>query len=636
MRAFPVPSSPNAHVPRDGQFKTMTLRRRIEGMTLGFIRGRCQYQELLAAALLIAALFSTAAHGQTRAVFERNLPPAVVGQGGLVIGPQQAGSSTDATPLGVNLNGVRLIGPREDPTAHPTAGVSVGDIGDIPRDRLSAILAPYLRQPLSPKLIADIQTSVAQTYRDAGYPFVSVTVPPQEITGGVVQFRVTEFRYGTVTAKGAAPEAQSELRSHVRAQSGERIATAALEEDLDWLNRYPYHSVEGIFAPGDALGASALTLEVTPQKPWQVFAGWSNTGTPETGEDRYFAGFGAALPQFGNSFVSYQATGSEDFWSDPGSVGDGAYAPNYASHAARFVFSPLPRQSLEIVPNYVATRQNSLEGPFSFTNTTFELPVVYRTAISNILPGHYWGDLSIGAVGRHVTRDSYFDGTDIGGASADVFEGILGWAASGSDAFGRTQLEARLVVNPGGILGGNNAETWAVYSAGRVDDVTYAYATLDASRVTRLPAGLAYVSQFSGLWASQPLPDTEQLSLGGMNATRGYGFANIGVDSGLVWRNEVRFPALSIFGETKDFNWISDEVSAYAFFDLGYGYNFGFDGILGEVEGFDTNMAGIGGGVDYRIGKNMQASFVAGYALTDAGLTHAGDWTLQGRLFLSY
>lgn len=578
----------------------------------------------------------SSAQAQEGGVIERNLPPLAPSGGGVTISPERLGASTDAKPFGVDVAGIHLIGPKETPSAKPPAGVSIGAIGAMPQERLVGPLAGYIGQPLSAKLISDMQASVAKAYREAGYPFVAITVPPQEVTSGVVQLQVSEFRYGRVTTKGATPGSDAYLLGEVRAPRGSRIKTELLEEDLDWINRYPYRSVQGVFAPGDAVGETALTLEVKPRKSWEVFAGWSNTGTRATDYQRYFAGFGAALPGLGDSFLSYQVTGSDNFWSDPGSVGTGAGSPNYFSQAARFVVPLAVRQSIEIAPNYVATRQNGDPAVFAFANQTFELPVIYRAALSNLVPDTYLGDLLLGAVGRHVARRSYFDATDIGGANANQFEIVLGWAGSRSDSYGRTVVQARLVTNPGGVLGGNDAASWSAYTSGRVDNVDYAYGTLDIGRVTRLPAGFAYVTQFSGLLGDQALPDTDQLAIGGMMATRGYVLDDASVDKGFFWRNELRLPAFPVLGGIGAFKGTSDELSPYGFLDLGYGYNYGFNGPLAPISSRTTHMAGIGAGLDYRSGDHLQAGVVAGYALSSAGSTAAGDWTIQARLFISY
>ncbi|TCT01089.1 ShlB/FhaC/HecB family hemolysin secretion/activation protein [Aquabacter spiritensis] len=587
------------------------------------------------AVLALLAATVAPAMAQRAAPLERNLPPAVSGQGGLVIGPQDLAGTTDDTPLGVNLSGINLIGPQESLSRRPAAGIRIGAIGAIDRTALEAALAPFLGQPLSRKRISDIQAAIAKTYRAAGYPFVSIVVPPQEVTGGVLVLRVVEFRTGSVRVSGAEPGTEAALSARVRATPGARISAEALEEDLVWLNRYPYRSVNGVFSPGDDLGLSTLTLEVTPQKPWQVFAGWSNTGTHTTGFDRYYAGFGAAIFGMPESFLSYQVTGSPNFWTDPGSVGTGAQQPSYYSQAARIVISTGPRQSLEIVPNYVATRQNSVGTPFAFDNTTLEIPVVYRTAVSNLVPGLFAGDLLLGASAKTVERNSYFANETVGGASADLFEMTLGWSIARPDAWGSTSLEAKLVGNPGGVLTGNSIENWVRYSAGRVTDVTYVYGAGAVSRVTRLPAGFTFVSDLSALAAGQPLPDTEQLSLGGLYATRGYTLDDGTVDTGFVWRNEVRTPTFALLTPLGVAG-THDQVSPYAFLDLSWGRLYGYDGVLGPVGRTDYSLAGLGLGVDYTLNRNLTATLVGGLALSDAIYTRAGDFTFQARIYVSY
>lgn len=586
-------------------------------------------------AALLAGAAATPALAQRVAPLERNLPPVVGGQGGLLIGPQDLGGSTDDSPLGVALSGLTLIGPKDALPRRSGPGVRIGAIGEIERAALQTALGPFLGQPLSRKRISDIQAAIAKVYRAAGFPFVSVTVPPQEVVGGVLVLRVVEFRTGAVRVSGAEPGTQATLVGRVRATPGERISALSLEEDLAWLNRFPYRSVNGVFSAGEDLGLSTLTLEVTPQKPWQVFAGYSNTGTHATGFDRYFAGFGAAILGMPESFLSYQITGSPNFWTDPAAVGTGPLQPSYYSQAARFVVSTGARQSIEVVPNYVSTRQNAFGTTFAFDNTTLEIPVYYRTAVSNLVPGLFAGDLILGASAKTVSRTSYFTGETFGGATADLFELSIGWDISRSDEWGTTGLELKLVGNPGGVLSGNSAANWTEYSGGRVRDVTYVYGMGDLSRVTRLPGGWRMVSDLSGVAAGQSLPDTEQLTLGGLYATRGYTLDDATVDTGLVWRNELRtptFPVLSALGVPG----VTDTLSPFAFVDVGWGRLYGFESALGAIPKTDYSLAGIGLGLDYALNRNLTATLVAGLALTDAIYTSAGDVTVQARIAISY
>ena len=606
-------------------------------MTVSIVRPRAG-AALAAISISAFALFAAGAppaSAQQAAPVERNLPPVVSGRGGLIISERDLGGSTDDTPLGVRLSGISVVGPKESPAHRSAKGIRIGAIGDIDRAALEAALAPFLGQPLSRKRIGDIQAAIAKVYRAAGYPFVSVSLPPQEVTRGVLVVQVVEFRLGSVKVNGAEAGAQADIARRVRATPGERIAADALEEDLAWLNRYPYRSVNGVFSPGKDIGLSTLMLEVTPQKPWQAYAGWSNTGTHNTGFDRYYAGFGAALPGLPESFVSHQVTGSANFWTKPGSVGTGAEQPNYYSQAARIVLSTGPRQSIEVAPNYVATRQNAVGSTFAFVNTTLEIPVYYRTAISNVVPGLYAGDLVLGAIAKTSARTSYFSGVSFADASADLFELSVGWAVTRADAWGTTNLDVRIVGNPGGVLGANTTTNWASYSSGRVTDVTYVYGSGELSRMTRLPFGLSWISNVSGTAAGQSLPDTEQLGLGGLQGTRGYTLDDATVDTGVVWRNELRAPSFPLLGALGDGR-LADTASPYAFFDTSWGRRYGYESALGTVSEDNYRLSGAGVGIDYNLNRTFTATVVGGVALSNANYTRAGDVTVQARLFANY
>lgn len=590
---------------------------------------------LAGAALAWCLLIAPPALAQGIAPVERNLPPTVTGQGRLIIGPQDLAAVADDTPMGVELAGVTLIAANDAVDRHPAAGIRIGAIGDISRTALETALLPFLGQSLSRKRIGDIQAAIAGVYRAAGYPFVSVVVPPQEVTGGVLVLRVVEFRIGSVKVSGAEAGTEAGLASRVRAAPGDRISAEALDEDLIWLNRNPYRSVNGVFSPGDGLGLSTLNLEVTQQKPWQVFAGYSNSGTHTTSLDRYFVGFGVQIPGLPESFLSYQVTGSANFWSDPDSVGTGPRQPSYYSQAGRLVISTGPRQTVEIAPNYAATRQNAEGTTFAFDNTTLEIPVYYRTAISNLLPGVYAGDLILGASAKMTSRSSYFAGQSYAVASAELFELILGWSATRADGWGSTSLSVKLTGNPGEVLGGNNAAHWRQYSLGRVTDATYIYGLGDLSRLTRLPAGFTWVSDLFGLAADQAMPDPAQLNLGGVSATRGYTLDDATVDTGVVWRNELRMPAFPLLSSLGFAN-VTNQVSPYAILDVSWGRLYGYRSSLGTMPREDYSLAGTGLGVDYTINRNLTATLVGGVALADAIYTKAGDFNLQARIYLSY
>lgn len=578
----------------------------------------------LAAALLCLALPLLSPPALAQSALERNLPATTVpAPASIAVGEADYGKGDD-TPLGVDVAGVRLIGHDEAVPAHAGRGISVGGVPGVDPGAATAALSPYLGRPLTRALIARMQSELARVWRQQGYPFVSVTVPPQEITSGVLTLRIVEFHAGKVSVEGTAVERN--LAGQIRLVPGGRIDAGALEEDLDWLNRNPYRRVASSFAPGDETGASDFTLKVTEDKPWSVFAGYANTGSEATGRDRWTLGAGAWIPEFNDMTVSYRFTRSGEVWHD-GDLGSlDVSRPGYLSHSARIDLPIFDRQALSIAPNFVETNELVEGTPFSFDNRTFELPILYRSAISNFLPGHYWGDVYFGIEPKWVKRTTAFDGVDVASGKAGLFNIVLGWAGRFSDPYGNTTIDARIKVNPGGVLDNNTDADWAAFTGGRVTDASYVTGGFDVTRATDLSHGFFWASQLSGLIAGQALPDPERLGLGGFYAVRGYDNDAGSVDAGLVFRNELRLPVFSPLANAGA--GFADSASPFAFVDLGHGYDFAAHD--------HSTLASTGLGLDYSIGYSLFAGLVVAAALNDASRTRSGDWTFNASLRISY
>jgi hemolysin activation/secretion protein len=412
-----------------------------------------------------------------------------------------------------------------------------------------------------------------------------------------------------------APE---QVETAVRAALGQPIDATRLSEDLDWLNRSPFRSVNAEFSPGGAIGETDLTLDVTETKPWSAYLGYDNSGTVETDLNRVFAGIVLGdFPVIG-SVLADQLTASPDFYVDNAQAFGAGLHPKYLSDSGRIVVPTAPRQDFESTFSLVET--NTSASPFDTRTDTDELALGYRTALSNF--SALEGDVVAGIEAKTEHQVIGFGGVPVVDDTQDIFQGYLGWDKSWNTDGGNTgSVDLTVHFSPGGIDPNNTDAALSTYSTGRVSHARYAYADIDLAQRFGLGSDWAIDSALNAQIAGQPLPDTEQLALGGNSAVRGYSPDDGSYDAATVLRNELRTPIVPIAGSKAS-------ISPFALLDLGYGYDVAAK--TGQL------AASIGAGADLTAGSNVTVDVAAAYALTDATVTHAGDWRLSASAKAQY
>ena len=565
--------------------------------------------------LIMACVTAIAPDGIAQAqVVERNLPPEPPRRAPAIkIGTDDLLKSDDATPLGVNVKAIVLIDGAKQ--LGGVKGVDVSQVSGLDAAALREQLTPFVDRPLSRKLIAEVQAAVAAAYREAGRPFVSVTLPPQEVSSGVLQLRVILFKVAGIKVTGAA--AESYPPSRIRLVPGQEIDARKVETDLDWANRNPFRQVEAVFGPGKDLGLTDVNIQVTDRKPWQVYAGYANSGTLLTDRNRYYVGASGAPSA--DIVASYQLTGSGNFWGDDGLFNRPDDA-KYVSEAGRLLTPLGLRTSLEVVGDHVLTneRPNNL---FRIKTQTSQASAIVRTALSDLLPPAV-GDLLGGVELKHQLRTTIFDGTPVAEGSADVAQLVVGWNGRWSDNLGTNTLDVRFKSNPGGILSGNNSLAWSAFTNGRVTDVQTNLITLEFGRVTPLPKGLSLKSEVSVLASSKPLPDTERIGLGGIHAVRGYVTEDGAVDQAVILRNSlyVSMPSMP--------SWMPGTLAPFLLADVGWGRDL--------FSRRDSTLSSVGAGLDFAAGTNFNSKLLAARAMTDGLHTPAGSWRVSLQASVSY
>lgn len=548
---------------------------------------------------------------------ERNLPAQSPPPEVPIVVPAPE-SRDDPTPIGPNLSSLVIVGGLDavDLTIKAPPGVALQ--GDTRLEGDEQDFARFLGQPLSRKLISDIQARILAVYRARGHPLVSISTPPQDITDGVLRIRVVEYTLGVQKVTGADRDEAEYIAGRVRLVAGETINTNRLTQDLEWLNRYPFRRVTVAFAPSERTGGTDVTLQAASARPWQVSAGYSNSGSPDTGIDRYFVSGQASLPGLRDVVVSYQGTVSGDALSG-NSLGEARYRSN-----AVLVSGPtFPRQSVDLTVNAIETRQ-----PFEvFVAETWilETTAVWRSAASNVWPSAP-GEFSLGVAAKQSESTITFDGIPINEARFEVYQLVAGYVWRGPGRFGVSQFGVNLFASPGDINAYNTDAAFSAYSAGRFESARYAYASAELSNLSP-PFQLFGVDElqlFNSLTiqlSGKALPSTEQAGLGGASAVRGYTLDDGAFDTVAVLRNELRFGASSPLGR-------DDTLAPYLFADLGYGES--------RYYGEGQSAASFGAGLGYYLGQGVSLSVDAVAPLQDMGKSRAGRGRLEARLVLAF
>lgn len=223
----------------------------------------------------------------------------------------------DDTVLVSEMRGLVLTSSagESDQSDQEIQGVVISDL-NVPGDSCELIdrLTPLIiGRPLTQNVINQLKREIIVFYRENSRPIMTVTVPEQDVTDGVLKIVVIEGVVGQIVIKGQRYFSECLIEKNICLECGEVIDTCQLLADVTWLNQNPFRQTNIVFTPGETEGTTNVELITKDRFPVRVYVGVDNTGIPETGRTRLFTGF-----NWGNAFwldhiLSFQWTTSDDF-----------------------------------------------------------------------------------------------------------------------------------------------------------------------------------------------------------------------------------------------------------------------------------------------------------------------------------
>ncbi len=453
----------------------------------------------------------------------------------------------------------------------------------------------YLGKPLTLSKLNDICQFVVVYCRGIDRPVVDAIVPQQDVTGGTVQILVLQGHVGKIRAEGNRFFPGKMLVGEVRAKPGDEISQSRLLWDVDWLNRNPFRRSDLVLDRGEEFGQTDVVLQTEDRFPLRVYAGYENTGTFATGEDRWLTGI-----NWGEAFglddqLNYQYTMGGNI--ERFQAHSGSYIAPLPWHDVLTIFGNWSESSVQTDPNIFQSGQSWQ------ISARYEIPL---PKVSNISQS-----LLLGGDFKRSNTNADFGGASVFSSYVNVVQFMAGYNASGTDSRGSGDLSLEGYASPGHI---GTQDGLADYRNARVGaDSQYIYGRVTADRTTNLPADFSWVTRLQAQIASSALLGSEQLGVGGIDSVRGYLEREGNGDDAVLLSNELHTPPLSFFklGGRKD------QLYFLGFID--YGVAWTRDAQAGQLS--QENFLGIGPGVSYRLGPWLSVDYGYGWRLANGDPT---------------
>ena len=442
--------------------------------------------------------------------------------------------------------------------------------------------------------------------RARGFAFYRVTLIPQELQEGIIEFEVSEFNIDQVVVEGNEFfSEQNILDSAPGLESGSTPNTSFLSRAINMANEQPSKLVKLTFSESESGAAIDAKLKVDDQNPDFFFFNLNNTGTDDTGEFRLTGAYNMSnlMDKDHNLTLTY------------------TLSPDEIDVVSQF-------GAFYSIPDY---RQGT-KWSFFVADSDVETGVIGNTGLSisgqgTVLGGN-WNKrlLQVGAYKQAFdvgfTHKAFETPDAFSSATSEIVSRPLKLAYSGSYLTTVYNLSFNIEYNMN-ISGGSNNED-ADYLAFNCPVITGTCSgTADWSTIRygvnyqRFIENWIVRVSLSGQQTSDQLISGEKYGVGGSSSVRGFEERSILGDSGMQFNIEAWLPAYTEY-----------KIRPVIFFDSA-----SVDREFDSLNVLDEDLASLGGGVRWSWKNRLNISADLGYVITGAGNVDDGDVRLHLDMF---
>lgn len=528
----------------------------------------------------------------------------------------------------------------------------------LPQADADAAVAPFVGAQRNYGDIQKALEALEGAYRSRGYGTVQVYVPEQELTQGVVRFEVTEGVVGKVNIVGNKFFDNANIRATLPGlQEGAAPNMRQLSENIQLANENPAKQVEVTLGIGEENGKVDAKVDVTDDNPRKFILTADDTGTGATGKHRIgfayqnaniantdqvltlayttspdapqgvkvdiysvayrvpFYGIGDSLDIiYGKSSVNTPMTTAGPGTATLNGKGDvfgirwNHYFSRRGEYTSKLIFG--------FDDKYINTRCTN---PATGADYTFDPPTPMNPACTPYTVRPF----SLTYTGQRQSPGQILDyslGFYQNWATGTRYNFTTASGASGTDRYSVMNVDGD-PLNLG----------WK-----RATPDNFNYLKLTYSYLQSLAGDWAVRGAFNGQYSGTPLPASEQFSIAGSTAVRGFNERAIAMDKGFFVNLEVYSPELA------NGLGLPGSLKAVGFYDFGRGFNYigSRSADLGQGPFEKAGIASVGAGLRYSMGKDVSirvdlatvvdagpANVVPGTTATAPANTESrGDW----------
>ena len=531
-------------------------------------------------------------------------------------------------------------------------------------------------------------------YHELGYPTISVTLPPQKLTNGVLHIKIVEGKLQRIQIIGNHYFSEANIRRALPSlETNIFLNTKWFQPELDRANQNQDRQIYPVISPGFEPGTTLLELKVQDRLPLHghlEINDKSSPGTPLLRMDTavQYGNLWQRENQIGfdyNFSPQKQKPGDQmpRFYDQPAIASYSAYyrlplglnrglRQNYENQPVNFGYDeithrfnlppPTGRPELVFYASRSTTDTGTRLGPETtltdtatlhvFTQNAEHDPTVtenagaklvwplpaMRSIQSSLTAGVDLKSYRIKTFSTNFTTVQQFDATDpshpvltysdtvllpyLGGNSLTYLPLAIGWSGSRPDSQGSFSFNYNQSVFLKSLATSRKGFQDIAGSAQAGGNYTTVNAGL--ARDQKLFGEWRALLNVNGQWASAPLINNEQFSLGGLDGVRGYQQGESYGDTG--WRAclDVRAPVIVAGYFPTQEGTLPAQLRASWFMDCGQA------SLIDRVGPANTTYTQWGTGVGFRLnlGEHVDARLTLAWALNGSPTTAAG--TAQG------